>query len=45
MESLFVDKAFSKNIIFVYDFNDKDINIKINQELDAYDYCYLLNVL
>ena len=31
--------------IFEYNFNYKDINAKINQKLDVYDYCYSLNVL
>ena len=30
--------------IFEYNFNYKDINAKINQKLDVYDYCYSLNV-
>ncbi len=46
--SLEEEKKFSVEIlfnIFQYDFKDKDINNKINQELDVYDYCYSLNVL
>ncbi len=31
--------------IFQYDFNNEEINNKINQELNAYDYCYSLNIL
>ena len=46
--SLEEKKKFSVEMlfnIFEYDFNYKDINTKINQELDVYDYCYSLNVL
>ena len=31
--------------IFQYDFNNEEINTKINQQLNVYDYCYSLNVL
>ena len=31
--------------IFQYDFKNEEINNKINQELNVYDYCYSLNVL
>lgn len=31
--------------IFQYDFNNEEINAKINQQLNVYDYCYSLNVL
>lgn len=31
--------------IFQFDFKDKNINSKINKELDIYDYCYSLNLL
>lgn len=31
--------------IFQYDFKNEEINTKINQELNIYDYCYSLNVL
>ena len=31
--------------IFEYDFKNEEINIKINQQLNVYDYCYSLNVL
>ena len=31
--------------IFQYDFNDEEINTKINEQLNVYDYCYSLNVL
>lgn len=31
--------------IFQYDFNDEDINTKINKRLNVYDYCYSLNVM
>ncbi len=46
--SLEEKKKFSVEMlfnIFQYDFKDKNINNKINQELDVYDYCYSLNVL
>ena len=31
--------------IFQYDFKNEEINTKINQELNVYDYCYSLNIL
>lgn len=31
--------------IFQYNFKNEEINTKINQELNVYDYCYSLNVL
>ena len=31
--------------IFQYDFKNEEINTKINQKLNVYDYYYLLNVL
>ena len=31
--------------IFQYDFKNEEINTKINQKLNVYDYCYSLNVL
>ena len=31
--------------IFQYDFKNEEINNKINQQLNVYDYCYSLNVL
>ena len=31
--------------IFQYDFNNEEINTKINEQLNVYDYCYSLNVL
>ncbi len=31
--------------IFQYGFNNEEINNKINQELNVYDYCYSLNIL
>ena len=31
--------------IFQYDFKNEEINTKINQQLNVYDYCYSLNVL
>ena len=46
--SLEEKKKFSVEMlfnIFQYDFKDININSKINQELDVYDYCYSLNVL
>lgn len=31
--------------IFQYDFKNEEINTKINQQLNVYDYCYSLNIL
>ena len=31
--------------IFQYDFKDKNINNKINKNLNVYDYCYSLNIM
>ena len=31
--------------IFQYDFKNEEINTKINEQLNVYDYCYSLNVL
>lgn len=31
--------------IFQYDFKNDEINTKINQKLNVYDYCYSLNVI
>lgn len=31
--------------IFQYDFKNHEINSKINEQLNVYDYCYSLNVL
>lgn len=31
--------------IFQYDFENDEINTKINEQLNVYDYCYSLNVL
>ena len=31
--------------IFQYDFKNEEINTKINQQLNVYDYCYSLNVI
>lgn len=31
--------------IFQYYFNNEEINTKINEQLNVYDYCYSLNVL
>ena len=41
-------KKFSVEIlfnIFQYDFKNEEINTKINEQLNVYDYCYSLNVL
>ena len=41
-------KKFSVELlfnIFQYDFKDKDINNKINKNLNVYDYCYSLNIM
>lgn len=46
--SLLEKQKFSVELlfnIFQYDFNNEEINNKINQELNAYDYCYSLNIL
>ena len=46
--SLEEKKKFSVEIlfnIFQYDFKNKEINTKINEQLNVYDYCYSLNVL
>ena len=42
------EKKFSVELlfnIFQYDFKNEEINTKINQQLNVYDYCYSLNVL
>lgn len=31
--------------IFQYNFQNEEINTKINQQLNVYDYCYSLNIL
>ena len=31
--------------IFQYNFKNEEINTKINEQLNVYDYCYSLNVL
>ena len=31
--------------IFQLDYKNEEINTKINQQLNVYDYCYSLNVL
>lgn len=31
--------------IFQYDFKNEEINTKINQQLNVYDYCYSMNIL
>ena len=31
--------------IFQYDYKNEEINTKINEQLNVYDYCYSLNVL
>ena len=46
--SLLEKQKFSVEIlfnIFQFDFKNEEINTKINQQLNVYDYCYLLNVL
>ena len=46
--SLEEKKKFSVEIlfnIFQYDFNNEEINTKINEQLNVYDYCYSLNIL
>lgn len=49
MELSFLEKQkFSVEMlfnIFQYDFKNEEINIKINQELNVYDYYYSLNIL
>ena len=46
--SLLEKQKFSVEIlfyIFQYDFKNEEINIKINEQLNVYNYCYSLNVL
>lgn len=46
--SLLEKKKFSVEMIFnifQYDFKNEEINTKINEQLNVYDYCYSLNVL
>ncbi|MCI6108461.1 MAG: hypothetical protein MR716_07150 [Tenericutes bacterium] len=46
--SLLEKRKFSLEMlfnIFQYDFNNEEINTKINEQLNVYDYCYSLNVL
>lgn len=46
--SLLEKQKFSVELlfnIFQYDFNNEEINNKIKQELNVYDYCYSLNIL
>ena len=46
--SLEEKKKFSVEMlfnIFQYDFKNHEINTKINEQLNVYDYCYSLNVL
>ena len=46
--SLKEKKKFSVEMlfnIFQYDFKNQEINTKINEQLNVYDYCYSLNVL
>ncbi len=46
--SLLEKQKFSVELlfnIFQYDFNNEEINNKINQKLNVYDYCYSLNIL
>lgn len=45
--SLLEKQKFSVELlfnIFQYDFKSEEINTKINQQLNVYDYCYSLNV-
>ena len=46
--SLLEKQKFSVELlfnIFQYDFKNQEINTKINEQLNVYDYCYSLNVL
>jgi len=46
--SLLEKQKFSVELlfnIFQYDFKSEEINTKINEQLNVYDYCYSLNVL
>lgn len=46
--SLEEKKKFSVELlfnIFQYDFKNEEINTKINQQLNVYDYCYSLKVI
>ena len=46
--SLLEKQKFSVELlfnIFQYNFKNEEINTKVNQELNVYDYCYSLNVL
>ena len=46
--SLLEKQRFSVELlfnIFQYDFKNEEINTKINEQLNVYDYCYSLNVL
>jgi len=46
--SLLEKQKFSVEIlfnIFQFDFKNEEINTKINQQLNVYDYCYSLNVI
>ena len=46
--SLLEKQKFSVELlfnIFQYDFKNEEINTKINEQLNVYDYCYSLNVL
>lgn len=46
--SLLEKQKFSVELlfnIFQYDFKNEEINTKINQQLNVYDYCYSLNVI
>lgn len=46
--SLLEKQKFSVELlfnIFEYDFKNDEINTKINNQLNVYDYCYSLNVL
>ena len=41
-QKLSVEMLFN---IFQYDFKNEEINTKINQQLNVYDYCYSMNIL
>ena len=46
--SILEKKNFSAELlvnVFQNDFKNEEINIKINKQLNIYDYCYSLNIL
>ena len=46
--SLLEKQKFSVELlfnVFQYDFKNEEINTKINQQLNVYDYCYSMNIL